>query len=314
MSFLMPFLRKQFAFWRIFLYFLAFTTLYARLVSQFLFSNLALPTGVGVLSNAVLFGYAAFFSGGMFFLIYFMLIWGISTGFILGLCQFRRSVKGILSATFIGTLTAGISFYIIASHAKDVNDVNDVNDAYLYLCLFHGVLAAIFGLIAFPNKAGILLESQIMHKILPKAVSTGVNLTDQVIEKKGFASYRWLIPLVFTLLGTIIFGITSILLTQVTDLDSIVALMLLMMVIAVLPMLFTGLTVMFARFHKNFRHLAFSVLIGVLYYSLVAYLFNDSNIEDFRLFAIQNYIALIIAIVLSALISFKKITPINKIQ
>ena len=302
MSFLMPFLRKQFAFWRIFLYFLAFTTLYARLVSQFLFSNLALPTGVGVLSNAVLFGYAAFFSGGMFFLIYFMLIWGISTGFILGLCQFRRSVKGILSATIIGTLTAGISFYITT---------NDIN---LYLCLFHGALAAIFGLIAFPNKAGILLESQIMHKILPKAVSTGVNLTDQVIEKKGFASYRWLIPLVFTLLGTIILGITSILLTQVTDLDSIVALMLLMMVIAVLPMLFTGLTVMFARFHKNFRHLAFSVLIGVLYYSLVAYLFNDSNIEDFRLFAIQNYIALIIAIVLSALISFKKIAPINKIQ
>lgn len=309
MSFLVPFLRKQFAFWRIFLYFLAFTALYARLVAQFFFSNFSLPTGVGVLSNSVLFAYTAYFLGSALFLIYFMLIWGISTGFILGLCQFRRSVKGILSATFIGTLTAGISFYII-NHA---NDVNDVSDDYLYLCLFHGVLAAIFGLIAFPNKAGILLESQIIHKLLPKAVSTGVNLTNQVIEKKGFASYRWLIPLVFTLLGTIIFGITSILLTQVTDLDSIVALMLLMMVIAVLPMLFTGLTVMFARFHKNFRHLAFSVLIGVLYYSLVAYLFNDSNIEDFRLFAIQNYIALIIAIVLSALISFKKIVPINKI-
>jgi len=310
MSFLVPFLRKQFAFWRIFLYFLAFTALYARLVAQFFFSNFSLPTGVGVLSNSVLFAYTAYFLGSALFLIYFMLIWGISTGFILGLCQFRRSVKGILSATFIGTLTAGISFYII-NHA---NDVNDVNDAYLYLCLFHGVLAAIFGLIAFPNKAGILLESQIMHKILPKAVSTGVNLTNQVIEKKGFASYRWLIPLVFTLLGTIILGITSILLTQVTDLDSIVALMLLMMVIAVLPMLFTGLTVMFARFHKNFRHLAFSVLIGVLYYSLIASLFNDSNIEIIRLFAIQNYIALIIAIVLSALISFKKIVPINKIQ
>ena len=307
----MSFLRKQFAFWRIFLYFLVFTALCAKLVSQFLFSNLTLPTGSGVLSNAVLFGYANFFSAVIFFSIYFVLIWGISTGFILGLCQFRRSVKGILSATFIGTLTAGISFYIIANHAKDVNDVND---AYLYLCLFHGVLTAIFGLIAFPNKAGILLESQIMHKLLPKAVSTGVNLTNQVIEKKGFASYRWLIPLVFTLLGTIIFGITSILLTQVTDLASIVTLMLLMMFIAALPMLFTGLTVMFARFHKNFRHLAFSVLIGVLYYSLVAYLFNDSNIEDFRLFAIQNYIALIIAIVLSALISFKKIVPINKIQ
>ena len=304
MSFLVPFLRKQFAFWRIFLYFLVFTAVYAKLVFQFLFSNLTLPTGTGVLSNAVLFAYTAFL-GSALFLIYFMLIWGISTGFILGLCQFRRSVKGILSATIIGTLTAGISFYIIA------NDVNDVN---LYLCLFHGALAAIFGLIAFPNKAGILLESQIMHKILPKAVSTGVNLTNQVIEKKGFASYRWLIPLVFTLLGTIIFGITSILLTQVTDLDSIVALMLLMMVIAVLPMLFTGLTVMFARFHKNFRHLAFSVLIGVLYYSLIASLFNDSNIEIIRLFAIQNYIALIIAIVLSALISFKKIVPINKIQ
>lgn len=311
MSFLVPFLRKQFAFWRIFLYFLAFTALYARLVAQFIFSNFSLPTGVGVLSNAVLFAYTIYFVGGIFFLIYFMLIWGISTGFILGLCQFRRSVKGILSATFIGTLTAGISFYIIASHAKDVNDVND---AYLYLCLFHGVLAAIFGLIAFPNKAGILLESQIMHKILPKAVSTGVNLTNQVIEKKGFASYRWLIPIVFTFIGTIIFGITSILLTQVTDLASIVTLMLLMMVIAALPMLFTGLTVMFARFHKNFCHFAFSVLIGMLYYSLVAYLFNDSNIEDFRLFAIQNYIALIIAIVLSALISFTKITPINKIQ
>ena len=310
MSFLVPFLRKQFAFWRIFLYFLAFTALYARLVAQFFFSNFSLPTGVGVLSNSVLFGYTAYFLGSVLFLIYFMLIWGISTGFILGLCQFRRSVKGILSATFIGTLTAGISFYII-NHA---NDVNDVSDDYLYLCLFHGVLAAIFGLIAFPNKAGILLESQIMHKILPKAVSTGVNLTNQVIEKKGFASYRWLIPLVFTLLGTIIFGITSILLTQVTVLDSIVALMLLMMVIAVLPMLFTGLTVMFARFHKNFRHLAFSVLIGVLYYSLIASLFNDSNIEIIRLFAIQNYMALIIAIILSALISFKKIVPINKIQ
>ena len=298
----MSFLRKQFAFWRIFLYFLVFTAVYAKLVFQFLFSNLTLPTGTGVLSNAVLFGYANFFSRVMSFLIEFMLIWGISTGFILGLCQFRRSVKGILSATFIGTLTAGISFYITT---------NDIN---LYLCLFHGALAAIFGLIAFPNKAGILLESQIMHKILPKAVSTGVNLTNQVIEKKGFASYRWLIPIVFTLLGTIIFGITSILLTQVTDLDSIVALMLLMMVIAVLPMLFTGLTVMFARFHKNFRHLAFSVLIGVLYYSLIVSLFNDSNIEIIRLFAIQNYIALIIAIVLSALISFKKIVPINKIQ
>ena len=298
----MSFLRKQFAFWRIFLYFLVFTAVYAKLVFQFLFSNLTLPTGTGVLSNAVLFGYAAFFSGGMFFLIYFMLIWGISTGFILGLCQFRRSVKGILSATFIGTLTAGISLYIT---------LNDIDiDIDLYLCLFHGALAAIFGLIAFPNKAGVLLEFQIMHKILPKAVS----ITNQVIEKKGFASYRWLIPLVFTLLGTIIFGITSILLTQVTDLASIVALMLLMMFIAALPMLFTGLTVMFARFHKTFRHFAFSVLIGMLYYSLVAYLFNDSNIEDFRLFAIQNYIALIIAIVLSALISFKKITPINKIQ
>ena len=301
----MSFLRKQFAFWRIFLYFLVFTAVYAKLVFQFLFSNFSLPTGIaeGVSSIGVLFAHADFFSRVISFLIEFMLIWGISTGFILGLCQFRRSVKGILSATFIGTITAGISFYIT---------VNDIDD--LYLCLFHGALTAIFGLIAFPNKAGILLESQIIHKLLPKAVSTGVNLTNQVIEKKGFASYRWLIPLVFTLLGTIIFGITSILLTQVTDLDSIVALMLLMMVIAVLPMLFTGLTVMFARFHKNFRHLAFSVLIGVLYYSLVAYLFNDSNIEDFRLFAIQNYIALIIAIVLSALISFKKITPINKIQ
>ena len=298
----MSFLRKQFAFWRIFLYFLAFTALYAGLVFKLLFSNLTLPTGVGVLSNAVLFGYTTFFSGGIFFLIYFMLIWGISTGFILGLCQFRRSVKGILSAIFIGTLTSGISFYVTLS------------DIELELCLFHGLLTAIFGLIAFPNKAGILLESQIMHKLLPKAVSTGVNLTNQVIEKKGFASYRWLIPLVFTLLGTIIFGITSILLTQVTDLASIITLMLLMMIIAALPMLFTGLTVMFARFHKNFRHLAFSVLIGVLCYSLVAYLFNDSNIEDFRLFAIQNYIALIIAIVLSALISFKKIVPINKIQ
>ena len=300
----MSFLRKQFAFWRIFLYFLVFTAVYAKLVFQFLFSNLTLPTGTGVLSNSVLFVYTAFFLGSTLFLIYFMLIWGISTGFILGLCQFRRSVKGILSATFIGTITAGISFYII---------VNDIDDLYPF-CLFHGVLVAIFGLIAFPNKAGVLLEFQIMHKILPKAISTGVNLTNQVIEKKGFASYRWLIPLVFTLLGTIIFGITSILLTQVTDLASIVTLMLLMMVIAALPMLFTGLTVMFARFHKNFRHFAFSVLIGMLYYSLVAYLFNDSNIEDFRLFAIQNYIALIIAIVLSALISFKKITPINKIQ
>ena len=302
----MSFLRKQFAFWRIFLYFLVFTAVYAKLVFQFLFSNLTLPTGTGVLSNAVLFAHADFFSRVMSFLIDFMLIWGISTGFILGLCQFRRSVKGILSATFIGTLTAGISLYIT---------LNDIDiDIDLYLCLFHGALAAIFGLIAFPNKAGVLLEFQIMHKILPKAVSTGVNLTNQVIEKKGFASYRWLIPLVFTLLGTIIFGITSILLTQVTDLASIVALMLLMMFIAALPMLFTGLTVMFARFHKTFRHFAFSVLIGMLYYSLVAYLFNDSNIEDFRLFAIQNYIALIIAIVLSALISFKKITPINKIQ
>ena len=53
MSFLMPFLRKQFAFWRIFLYFLAFTALYARLVAQFFFSNFSLPTGVGVLSNTV---------------------------------------------------------------------------------------------------------------------------------------------------------------------------------------------------------------------------------------------------------------------
>ena len=301
----MSFLRKQFAFWRIFLYFLVFTAVYAKLVFQFLFSNFSLPTGIaeGVSSIGVLFAHADFFSRVMSFLIDFMLIWGISTGFILGLCQFKRSIKGILSATFIGTLTSGIYFY------------GSLSDISLEFCLFHGALAAIFGLIAFPNKAGILLESQIMHKILPKAVSTGVNLTNQVIEKKGFASYRWLIPLVFTLLGTIIFGITSILLTQVTDLDSIVALMLLMMFIAVLPMLFTGLTVMFARFHKTFRHFAFSVLIGVLYYSLVAYyLFNDSNIENFRLFAIQNYIALIIAIVLSALISFKKIVPINKIQ
>ena len=109
----MSFLRKQFAFWRIFLYFLVFTALCAKLVSQFLFSNLTLPTGSGVLSNAVLFGYANFFSAVIFFSIYFVLIWGISTGFILGLCQFKRSIKGILSATFIGTLTSGIYFLII---------------------------------------------------------------------------------------------------------------------------------------------------------------------------------------------------------
>ena len=300
MSFLVPFLRKQFAFWRIFLYFLAFTTLYARLVSQFLLSNFSYPTGVGVLSNAVLFGNTAFFAGGMFFLIYFMLIWGISTGFILGLCQFRRSGKGILSATFIGTLTAGISFYATLS------------DISLYLCLFHGLLTAIFGLIVFPNKSGIILESQIMHKILPKAVSTGVNLTNQVIEKKGVASYRWLIPIVFTFIGTIIFGFTSIVLTQViSTIASVVALVVFMM-IAVLPMLLTGFTAMFARFHKNFRHIGFSVLIGVFYYSLSNFLFD--NIEVIRPFAIPSYIALIIAIVSSALISFKKIEPINEIQ
>ena len=300
MPFLVPFLRKQFAFWRIFLYFLAFTALYARLVAQFFFSNFSLPTGVGVLSNAVLFGNTAFFAGGMFFLIYFMLIWGISTGFILGLCQFRRSVKGILSATFIGTLTAGISFYATLS------------DISLYLCLFHGLLTAIFGLIVFPNKSGIILESQIMHKILPKAVSTGVNLTNQVIEKKGVASYRWLIPIVFTFIGTIIFGFTSIVLTQViSTIASVVALVVFMM-IAVLPMLLTGFTAMFARFHKNFRHIGFSVLIGVFYYSLSNFLFD--NIEVIRPFAIPSYIALIIAIVSSALISFKKIEPINEIQ
>lgn len=300
MSFLVPFLRKQFAFWRIFLYFLAFTTLYARLVSQFLLSNFSYPTGVGVLSNAVLFGNTAFFAGGMFFLIYFMLIWGISTGFILELCQFRRSVKGILSATFIGTLTAGISFYATLS------------DISLYLCLFHGLLTAIFGLIVFPNKSGIILESQIMHKILPKAVSTGVNLTNQVIEKKGVASYRWLIPIVFTFIGTIIFGFTSIVLTQViSTIASVVALVVFMM-IAVLPMLLAGFTAMFARFHKNFRHIGFSVLIGVFYYSLSNFLFD--NIEVIRPFAIPSYIALIIAIVSSALISFKKIEPINEIQ
>ena len=299
MSFLVPFLRKQFAFWRIFLYFLVFTAVYAKLVFQFLFSNLTLPTGTGVLSNAVLFAYTAFL-GSALFLIYFMLIWGISTGFILGLCQFRRSVKGILSATFIGTLTAGISFYATLS------------DISLYLCLFHGLLTAIFGLIVFPNKSGIILESQIMHKILPKAVSTGVNLTNQVIEKKGVASYRWLIPIVFTFIGTIIFGFTSIVLTQViSTIASVVALVVFMM-IAVLPMLLTGFTAMFARFHKNFRHIGFSVLIGVFYYSLSNFLFD--NIEVIRPFAIPSYIALIIAIVSSALISFKKIEPINEIQ
>ena len=107
----MSFLRKQFAFWRIFLYFLVFTAVYAKLVFQFLFSNLTPPTGTGVLSNSVLFAHADFFSRVMSFLIDFMLIWGISTGFILGLCQFKRSIKGILSATFIGTLTSGIYFY-----------------------------------------------------------------------------------------------------------------------------------------------------------------------------------------------------------
>lgn len=236
----------------------------------------------------------------MFFLIYFMLIWGISTGFILGLCQFRRSIKGILSATFIGTFTAGISFYATLS------------DISLYLCLFHGLLTAIFGLIVFPNKSGIILESQIIHKILPKAVSTGVNLTNQVIEKKGVASYRWLIPIVFTFIGTIIFGFTSIVLTQViSTIASVVALVVFMMM-AVLPMLLTGFTAMFARFHKNFRHIGFSVLIGVFYYSLSNFLFD--NIEVIRPFAIPSYIALIIAIVSSALISFKKIEPINNIQ
>ena len=168
----MSFLRKQFGFWRIFLYFLIFTAFYAVLIFKFLLSNFTLPTGVGVLSNAALFSYTVFYSGGIFLLIYFMLIWGISTGFILGLCQFRRSVKGVLSATFIGTLIAGVSFYVI------------LNDISLYFCLFHGALTAIFGLIAFPNKAGILLESQIIFKMFPKAVSTGANLTNQVIEKK----------------------------------------------------------------------------------------------------------------------------------
>ena len=298
----MSFLRKQFGFWRIFLYFLIFTAFYAVLIFKFLLSNFTLPTGVGVLSNAALFSYTVFYSGGIFLLIYFMLIWGISTGFILGLCQFRRSVKGVLSATFIGTLIAGVSFYVI------------LNDISLYFCLFHGALTAIFGLIAFPNKAGILLESQIIFKMFPKAVSTGANLTNQVIEKKGFASYRWLIPLAFTLLGTVIFGITSVLLAGVTGIANIVTLMLLMMIIVVLPMLLTGLTIMFKRFHKNSRHIVFSVLIGAVYYSLVALVFNDSGIKELRLFAIPNYAALILAVILSALISLKKIVPINKTE
>ena len=55
----MSFLRKQFAFWRIFLYFLVFTAVYAKLVFQFLFSNFSLPTGIaeGVSSIGVLFAH-----------------------------------------------------------------------------------------------------------------------------------------------------------------------------------------------------------------------------------------------------------------
>ena len=98
---------------------------------------------------------------------------------------------------------------------------------------------------------------------------------------------------------------------MISTIASVVALVVFMM-IAVLPMLLTGFTAMFARFHKNFRHIGFSVLIGVFYYSLSNFLFD--NIEVIRPFAIPSYIALIIAIVSSALISFKKIEPINEIQ
>ncbi|MBN6065077.1 hypothetical protein HYE66_01170 [Aggregatibacter actinomycetemcomitans] len=292
----MSFLRKQFGFWRIFLYFLIFTTFYGILVFKFSLSNFA-PVGGGPLNNAALLGSLISSSVGIFFLIYFMPTWGISTGLILGLCRFRRSIKGIIGAMLIGTLTSGISSYVILS------------DISVYFCLFHGLLTAIFGLVAFPNKAGILLESQIIFKIFPKTLSTGANLTNQVIEKKGFASYRWLIPPVFTLLGTVIFGITAILLAGITE--KVVTLALSMMTIVILPMLLTGLTVMFKRFHRNVRHITFSVLIGAVYYSLVALAFNDSGIKELRLFAMQNYTALIIALVLSALISFKKIMPIN---
>jgi len=86
------------------------------------------------------------------------------------------------------------------------------------------------------------------------------------------------------------------------------------MIIVVLPMLLTGLTIMFKRFHKNSRHIVFSVLIGAVYYSLVALVFNDSGIKELRLFAIPNYTALILAVILSALISLKKIVPINKAE
>ena len=71
---------------------------------------------------------------------------------------------------------------------------------------------------------------------------------------------------------------------------------------------------MFKRFHKNSRHIVFSVLIGAVYYSLVALVFNDSGIKELRLFAIPNYAALILAVILSALISLKKIVPINKAE
>lgn len=295
----MSFLRKQFGFWRIFLYFLIFTAFYGIFVFKFALSNFA-PIGGGSLNNAVLLGSVISSSVGIFFLIYFMPAWGVSTGLILGLCRFKRSIKGIIGAMLIGTLTSGLSSYVV------------LNDISVYFCLFHGALTAIFGLIAFPNKAGILLESQIIFKMFPKAVSTGATLTNQVIEKKGFASYRWLIPLVFTLLGTVIFGITAVLLAGITD--KVIMLALSMMTIVMLPMLLTGLTAMFKRFHKTSSHIVFSVLIGAIYYSLVALVFNNNGVKELRLFATPNYAALILAVILSALISLKKIVPINKAE
>lgn len=181
-----------------------------------------LTVQLGVASGAVAAFFTSMLYGGIFglvagslatvtamityslYMLGYMLVWGIFTGLTMTQLRLRRNLKHILTAMLIGFVCSYISTILFALFlSKDIEMLfNFYFEGLTIFSLLNAFAVIPFGLVFLPSESGYKREREIAVKTVKAGIHAGQVIFEHATEKKGVFSYRWWIPLAFTLAGT----------------------------------------------------------------------------------------------------------------
>jgi hypothetical protein len=243
-----------------------------------------------------------------------ILSWGILTGMTMNACRLRRNVRHVCAAMlFSGFYTVLLCVLFFSYFAG--SSVN-ILDAALWLGGLNAIAVLPFALVVFPTENNRRLERKVAAKILQTGWRVTSHVGHQAVERKGFFSYRWLIPIVFVFPGSLIFMGLAVFMqpdSAFPDDNAMVEHIFSFLLLGLAASAITGLAAMLMRLRKKGKDILLCLLSASVCYAIFIYLPLNSSSELNRASAHLNHFLLLAAwwltVLISAWLSFKKPPP-----